>query len=123
MKNLLNQIRVLEESLLKPHSRNDIDTLSTLLHDDFEEFGSSGRLCKKQEAIEWLVREDDNTVWSMTDFTVKLLSDDVALATYRAHKSDHTTSTNKHSMRVSIWQRVGNNWMLRFHQGTNIESV
>lgn len=120
MEKLTQQIKTLEETLLRRHARADREMLQRLLHNDFEELGASGTLVTKSEAIDWLLREDDNIQWSLSDFKVRRLSDEIALATYCAHKTDLTTNTTKHSLRSSLWMKTGSHWTLRFHQGTNL---
>ena len=123
MKTLSQHILELEELLLQRHARKDIKALERLLHDDFEELASSGEYCNKGDAIEWLIREDDSISWSLTDFRMRLLSGDVALASYCACKRDLDSNMTKFSMRTSIWQKVEDRWMLRYHQGTNCKPL
>jgi hypothetical protein len=120
MQNLVQQIKGLEETLLQGHTRADQQMLSKLLHDDFEELGASGHVVTKSEAIDWLLREDDHIQWSLSDFKVRRLSDEIALATYRAQKTDLAANTTKHSLRSSLWLKTETGWALRFHQGTNL---
>jgi len=120
MEKLSQHIKGLEEILLQPHTRADSGMLCKLLHDEFEEVGASGSICSKDEAIEWLLREDDNIQWSLTEFRIRQLSDDMVLAIYCAHKTDQKTGSTKRSMRSSLWEKTNGNWAMRFHQGTNI---
>ena len=120
MKHLIQQIKSLEESLLQRHTRADQAMLRHLLHDEFEEPGASGNMVNKSEAIDWLLREDDNIQWSLSDFQVRCLSDEIVLVTYRAHKTDLSTRSTKHSLRSSLWMNTGDRWALRYHQGTNL---
>jgi len=120
MEHLTQQIKSLEESLLQRHTRADQAMLRQLLHDEFEEPGASGNMVNKSEAIDWLLREDDNIQWSLSDFQIRCLSDEIVLATYRAHKTDLSTRATKHSLRSSLWMNTGDRWVLRFHQGTNL---
>jgi hypothetical protein len=120
MKNLSQLIQDQEGSLLLRHTRADRETLKYLLHDDFEELGASGNIVTKTDAIEWLLREEDNIQWTLSDFKLRILSGEIVLATYRAHKTDLANKTVKHSLRSSLWIRNGDHWALRFHQGTNL---
>lgn len=119
MNDLTQQIKALEQSLLQRHTRSDINRLNLLLHDEFEEFGASGQIVNKMEAIEWLLREDDGVQWSLSDFRIKCLSDELLLATYIACKTNPTLNINKRSMRSSLWKKTGTSWALLFHQGSN----
>lgn len=120
MESISVHIKELEEKLLQRHTRADIEMLSILLHDEFEEIGASGEICTKNKAIQWLLREDDAFQWSLTDFRARQLSDDMVLATYCAHKTDLKTGLIKRSMRSSLWEKTNADWAMRFHQGTNI---
>jgi len=120
MKNLSQLIQGQEESLLLRHTRADREKLQHLLHEDFEEFGSSGNVVTKTDAIEWLLREEDNIQWALSDFQLRVLSSEIVLATYRVLKTDVKSHTSKQSLRSSLWVRTGDHWALRFHQGTNL---
>ncbi|MBZ5649915.1 MAG: nuclear transport factor 2 family protein [Acidobacteriia bacterium] len=48
---IAQQLRKLEEDLLQPSMRRSLDTVASLLTDDFCEFGSSGRIFRKEEII------------------------------------------------------------------------
>lgn len=120
MNSLSQHIKELEEKLMQHHARADINTLSMLLHDEFEEIGASGDICTKDSAIQWLLREDDAIQWSLTDFRARQLSDEMVLATYCAQKMDQKTGATKQSMRSSLWEKTSAGWAMRFHQGTNI---
>lgn len=120
MKNLSQHIQDLEETLLQRHTRADREMLEQLLHDDFEELGASGNLVTKSEAIDWLLREDDNIQWTLSDFKLRMLSSEIVLATYCAQKTDFGSNAIKQSLRSSLWMKTGEHWVLRFHQGTNL---
>lgn len=120
MDDLTRQIKALEELLVQPHTRADEAVLNTLLHDEFEELGSSGKIVNKQQAIDWLLREADGVQWSLSDFRVKPLADGLVLATYVATKTDSIQQSAKRSLRSSLWKRTASSWSLLFHQGTNI---
>lgn len=120
MENLIRQIKSLEETLLQRHARADKAMLQQLMHDEFEELGASGNIVTKNEAIEWLLREDDNIQWTLSDYKLRILSDEIVLATYCAHKTDLATNSTKSSLRSSLWMKTEYGWALRFHQGTNL---
>ena len=106
---LLDEIRELEERLLRPEVRASADTLEGLVADQFVEFGSSGRVYTKRDVIRQMLAAPSVTV-KVADFTVLSISPDVALATYRT----------PNSLRSSIWRREGENWRIVFHQGTPV---
>ncbi|MEQ8745786.1 DUF4440 domain-containing protein [Pyruvatibacter sp.] len=111
-----DEIRALEERLLSPEIRADADALNALLDDAFVEFGASGRVHTKADVIDWLAAaKDDGRRFTMHgDFAARLLSPDIALATYTV--SDGPSR----SLRSSIWTRRGGAWRLTFNQGTPV---
>jgi len=109
--------RQLEERLLQPEVRGSGDALSRLLADDFLEFGSSGAVYNKQQIIGSLGREPIME-WSTTDFSVRVLADDVVVLTYRSTRRDPATAQEWHSIRSSIWKLNHTRWEMICHQGT-----
>lgn len=107
-----------EQSLLLPHSRKNTQLLDALLHDEFEEVGASGRFVDKQQAMQWLMRENDDFDWALTDFRLRVLSDEMVMANYIAVKRHRKSGTEKKSVRSSIWKKTGDNWAMIYHQGT-----
>jgi hypothetical protein len=109
---LKKQICELEQQLLNPETRTNIDQLDKLLADDFFEFGSLGNVWYKNDSVggEGLsVRK-----MSLYDFELHPLSDKVVLATYRV--KDETREQN--TLRSSIWKFEDGRWQMFFHQGT-----
>ncbi|MCX7710846.1 MAG: DUF4440 domain-containing protein [Clostridia bacterium] len=114
---LSDQLRKLEEKLLKPEFRKSLDELDALIADDFTEFGSSGRMYDRQEMIDALQGSQAFQA-QIFDFQVKLLSADVALATYRIVQRSEGGKNIKYSLRSSIWKKNRDKWQIVFHQGT-----
>jgi hypothetical protein len=112
------KLRLLEESLLDVAVRGNSDRLRELLADDFVEFGSSGRLWTRQTIIDSLAAEKDFSAPSIEDFECKLLSEDVALVTYRTVRKDANSGEWLESLRSSVWTQKDGHWQIRFHQGT-----
>lgn len=112
------QLRKLEESLLDPAVRRDGERLRSMLTEDFLEFGSSGRVWTRKSIIELLATEKNFRPPAIEDFQCSLLSDRVALVTYRTLRSDGKTGEHLESLRSSIWTRQEGEWRMRFHQGT-----
>jgi GNAT superfamily N-acetyltransferase len=100
-----------ELALLRPEVRSDPDAVSTLLHDDFREFGASGRVWDRDAVVRALPTEDERAL-EARDIQAFALAPDVILVTYAAQESWSA------SLRSSIWVRVGDTWRVRFHQGT-----
>lgn len=114
---LEEQLRLLEERLLQPEVRRSAEALGELLADEFVEFGSSGRVYSKRDAIEGLAHARTIRI-TLSDFKATLLAPGVALATYRAVKHDEPRAAMKHSLRSSIWKLLDGRWQVIFHQGT-----
>lgn len=119
MELLEKHILQLENDLLKPEIRQSIEKTNELLSNGFTEFCSSGYIFiyNKGEAID----EDTNLQkinWEITDFSIKQLSDDCLLATYKLIKHSELNEDKKYSLRSSIWKYYDGKWKMVFHQGT-----
>ncbi|GMR24487.1 MAG: DUF4440 domain-containing protein [Acidobacteriota bacterium] len=110
-------MRAVEERLLTPEVRGSREELTKLLADDFLEFGSSDRTFDKQ-AIIALLEDESALEWSIHDFAVKQLSDDVVMVTYTARAV--RPEEIKTSLRSSIWVYRDERWQPTFHQGTKV---
>lgn len=107
---------ILEEkelALLDPTVRADPTKVGQLLHDDFIEFGSTGRVYDKKVLLDMLEGEPSSEV-TIRDFAVRQLSDDTALVTYRS-----VGQSGQEARRSSVWVRDGE-WRMIFHQGSRI---
>jgi len=105
------QVVLLERELLSPAVRADSSRVAAILHPDFEEIGSSGRLWSRDAIVNELAGEDPESV----DFELlgcEMLARDVALLTAR------TSDSRGSALRSSVWLRLDGRWRLRFHQGT-----
>jgi len=91
-KSVEDQIRFLEEQLLKPEVRASPRELEIILADDFLEFGSSGRVYDKQQIIAALQQESGGEILLM-DFQVKLIGPGAALATSRTVRFSGSENT------------------------------
>jgi hypothetical protein len=111
------QLRHLEEQLLQPEVRCSTERLAALLAEDFVEFGSSGRVFNKKQIMAALAKETP-TKRSLTDFETTMLSEEVALVTYRATRRSKAGARAAHTLRSSIWRRSNGQWQMVFHQGT-----
>ena len=103
-----------ELSLLTYETRQSVNALDGLLHDDFIEFGASGKTYNKSMILKDLPVEPKQA-FALEDFKVTHLSEEAQLATYKLnHDSKYT------SLRSSIWKKAGDSWQMIFHQGTKI---
>ncbi len=106
-----DEILRLEQRLLDPLQRRDPDRLAELLDDEFVEYGGSGRVFDKAEALE-AMRATPERTFELDGFRVRELAPGCVLATYRV------ASGGIRSLRSSIWRRRGSAWRVVFHQGT-----
>jgi len=105
-----------ERALLDPTVRRDRARLEALLAEDFQEFGSSGRVWDRQTIVDSLATED-YTAPGAEDLKCVRLSADVALVTYRTVRTDDAGMRSV-TLRSSLWVRERGTWRVRFHQGT-----
>lgn len=103
-----------EMAMLDPRVRADRDQVSRLLHDDFLEFGSTGRVYNQKVLLDMLENEEPSPV-VIRDFAVRQLSNDTALVTYRT-----VGQAGQEARRSSVWVHDDGAWKMVFHQGTRI---
>lgn len=115
---LLDRLTALETELHGPSTRGDATRLRGLLHDDFEEVGRSGLHYRRDDVLASLPAESGNTTLHADEFRLVVLSEAVALLTYRSFRLDADGHATAHTLRSSLWQRVDGHWRMRFHQGT-----
>lgn len=110
----------LETSLLKPEVRSSREQLDKLLADDFTEFGSSGSVYKKSDTLQGLPTSTDKTLFIVSDFEARELSENFVLTTFKTERviNDIEKVT---SLRSSLWKKTNGSWQMFFHQGTPIK--
>ncbi len=127
MEPLAAQIMQLELKLLHTDMRDNPTVIDELLDSGFEEIGSDGQVHSRQEVVAWLLNKDSAQQWSLVDFRIKSLSNDMVIAIYRAVRHDPVQATGKNdneqkayrgSIRSSVWQRHDDFWKMVFHQAT-----
>jgi hypothetical protein len=111
------ELERLELLLMDPAVRRDRERVAGLLAEDFQEFGSSGRVWTREMTLDELPRETYSPP-VVECFECRMLGGDVALVTYRAVRSNEATGELTVTLRSSIWVRTSGNWKMRFHQGT-----
>ena len=115
---LLPRIRSLEVELHHPGVRCDEARLRELLHPDFHEVGRSGAAYDRATIVRFLAAQETPPAVDSGDFELAQLAPDVVLLTYRsAHRAPDGT-LERHTLRSSVWVRDGEQWRLRYHQGT-----
>jgi ribonuclease HI len=104
-------VESLERELLRPETRADLGRTGVLLHPDFTEIGSSGRIWTRDDLMMALEENPDGP----TDLEVlgaERLGEGAILLTYRSYSRSGT------ALHSSLWVLDGTQWRLRFHQGT-----
>jgi len=99
--------------LLDPEVRHSRVAVELLLHAQFKEFGSSGRVYDRDTMIKMMNRETSGQI-TIRDFETRMLSADVCLVSYRSVGESHE------ARRSSVWVRDEGRWQVIFHQGTKI---
>ncbi len=107
----LDQVIGREMRLLDPRIRASAEAVNALLHEDFREFGASGRVWDRDSIVP-AVSADPGPPVTVGEMTAVRLAPDVVLLTYRV------TRPAGPSLRSSVWRRDGSGWRLYFHQGT-----
>ncbi len=115
--NLCAHLQSLELALLDPETRRAADRVAALLTDDFEEFGSSGRVWSRAAILDLLATEE-YTPPAMEDFRCARVAENVVLVTYRTVRTDAQTGAQSAALRSSLWVCDSGEWRVRFHQGT-----
>ena len=98
-------------------SRADFEAMTII---DYWEVGASGSIYDRQTCLDELERRyahptyDPMAGLEVSDFAVREAGDDVWLATYGLRQGE------RHTRRVSVWRRAGEDWVLMYHQGTVI---
>ena len=115
-KHLEENLRKLEESLWVAETRYDKDYMENILAPDFFEFGRSGKTYTREEIITAQGHEIDA---KLRDFKVTMVREDVYLVTYvsEVKGADRLEVGN----RSSLWVRDENKWLLKFHQGSQVD--
>jgi hypothetical protein len=108
-----------ELSLLDAEVRRSPERLGALLHPDFYEFGSSGRLWDRAAVLAELTSEAPPGSRPVTFSRMR----GVQLAPDLVHLTFDTEEDNGRRVhRSSLWRRTEDGWRLYFHQGTPFRS-
>lgn len=104
-------VEALERELLGPEVRGDIGRTGVLLHPDFMEIGSSGRVWTR-DAMMMALEEDPGEHTELEILGADRIGAGAVLLTYRSYARSGTV------LRSSLWVLDNGRWRLRFHQGT-----
>ena len=101
-----------ELALLLPEVRRDPERMRALLHADFVEYGSSGRICDRDSIGSAAAGPEQITP---ADLVARRIGPDAVLLTYRS------TRAGRDTLRSSTWIReAADTWLLLVHQGTPV---
>ncbi|MEE1791949.1 nuclear transport factor 2 family protein [Streptomyces sp. BE308] len=103
-----------ELRLLDPVVRASEDLLAALLHPEFREIGTSGRLWNRETIIAALTADDAPSPGPLTASRMR----GVQLSTDLVHLTFDTESKGLRSHRSSLWRLTEAGWLLYFHQAT-----
>ncbi|MDX3373193.1 nuclear transport factor 2 family protein [Streptomyces sp. ME02-6991-2A] len=103
-----------ELRLLDPVVRASADLLAALLHPEFREIGTSGRLWDRESIIEVLTADDAPRPGPLTASRMR----GTQLGPDLVHLTFDTESKGLRSHRSSLWRLTGTGWLLYFHQAT-----
>ncbi|KRE63256.1 ribonuclease H [Arthrobacter sp. Soil736] len=104
-------VEALERELLRPDVRSDIGRTGVLLHPDFVEIGSAGRIWTR-DAMMMTLEESPGGPIELDVLGADRIGSDAILLTYRSYSRSGT------ALRSSLWVLDGGQWRLRFHQST-----
>lgn len=104
-------VEALERELLEPETRSDLGRTGVLLHPEFTEIGSAGRLWTRDEVM-MALEENPGPRAALEALTAEWVGSDAVLLTYRSRTRTGAV------LRSSLWVLDGGQWRLRFHQGT-----
>jgi len=104
-------VESLERELLRPETRADLGRTGVLLHPDFTEIGSSGRIWTR-DAMMMALADNPGGPAEFDLLGADRLDETTVLLTYRSHTREGS------ALRSSLWVLDGAQWRLRFHQGT-----
>lgn len=119
MNDIINTIKELEFSLLEPEIRSSREALDKLLADDFVEFGTSGNKYTKSDILERLPSTLEKVEYKVSDFSVEMLSEDIAIATFKTERIIDGKDIVI-SQRSSHWRKTDVGWQMFFHEATPI---
>ena len=111
-------LKNLEEELWLEETRFDRLRMEGVFADKFFEFGRSGKIHSREEALS-LGKSKIDTAIPLDNFQIQMITLEVALVTYNSSVT-YDDITQK-SRRSSLWLRTGKSWRLQFHQGTPYE--
>ncbi len=113
----MDEVIGLERSLWEPDTRNDPAHVDRLLHPEYREVGSSGRVWTRDEILEPV----GDFSAQLAEFEAHELAPGVVLTSYVSvvdDLGDVDEVVQAPVTRTSVWLQVDGRWLLRHHQGT-----
>jgi len=104
-------VGVLEHRMWMNGYRDAAEWFDHWMHADFGEFGRSGTVWTRPVILAQQIGEIDVSL-PLSDLAMDRLNDDTMLVTYRSDQGIGPAN------RSSLWLREGDEWRMRFHQGT-----
>lgn len=117
----LDEIQALEETLHRSETRGSKEALESLLAEEFEEFGASGKVYDRTGIVDFLLRESNIYEGELRtkNYCLKVIAKNAVLLTYETERI-YADGSRRCALRSSIWKHEGVKWKLIFHQGTII---
>ena len=109
-----------ERALMQTDWNANPELIDEFLAMDFEEINSNGQITARQDAVNWLLHKNNDVQWTLMNFRIKVLADEIVLARYSTQSSVKLHNVRKGSMRTSIWQFQNGQWKMIFHQATQL---
>ena len=111
----IEELTRLEEGMWRAELRYNATFQAERFAPDFFEFGRSGRVYSREEAI--LDKpEPIHAALPLRNLQIRALDVDTVQLTYYS-EVQYGTET-EYARRSSIWSRTDRGWVMRFHQGT-----
>jgi ribonuclease HI len=112
----VNQVCDRERSLHDPATRSDRAKLEQLLHPDYVEFSSNGRLWTRAAVLEALTtRPGSVAALKVLEMGAQQVTPDTVIVTSVAQHGI------RRSVRNSVWVLHDGGWRMRLHQATGID--
>ena len=105
----------LEEDMWREGTRYDLAFQERRFAPDFIEFGRSGQVYTREQVI-CTNPKQIQAVLPLPNLSVRLLDTHTAQVTYDSQVTH--AGTVQYAHRSSIWSRIDEIWVMRFHQGT-----
>jgi hypothetical protein len=118
MQQLLVQLQALEVELHHAGPNFRKARVEELLHPQFHQAGRSGQHYDRQTVVRFLSSQKAPASVESSRFAVAVLAPQCALLTYESFQWSPDGREQNRALRSSIWVKSGEQWQLRYHQGT-----